>query len=69
MLGITGMSDWGQSAGEISVGVLFEENLNGRQGLGMAGGLIVGYGLSERFTIGVKSSYGTILEGLGYSRP
>ncbi|MDR2865511.1 MAG: hypothetical protein LBV68_07885 [Spirochaetaceae bacterium] len=64
MLAITGMASWGQSAGEISVGALFEENLSGRQGMSMAGGLIAGYGITERFTIGVKSSYGNDFGGL-----
>jgi hypothetical protein len=65
MLAITGISAWGQGAGEISVGTLLEENLSGRQGMGMAGGLIAGYGLTARFTVGVKSSYGNDFHGLG----
>jgi hypothetical protein len=31
----------------------------------MAGGLIAGYGLTERFTVGIKSSYGNDFGGLG----
>ncbi|MDR2864261.1 MAG: hypothetical protein LBV68_01460 [Spirochaetaceae bacterium] len=65
ILVITRMTSWGQEAGEINVGALLEGNLSGRRGMSMAGGLIAGYALSDRFTFGIKAGYGNDFDGLG----
>jgi hypothetical protein len=71
---VMGMAAYAQEAGSVSVGVLAEGNLGTRKGLNVGGGLIADYGISDRFSFGIKLDYGNdlsevqLFEGMVFGR-